>query len=42
MGEDDERPNGQAAQAEEPEEDPEAVAEQLWNLVRAAALSISC
>ena len=33
MGEDDERPNGQAAQSEEPEEDPDTVAARLWALV---------
>ena len=33
MGEDDERPNGQAAQCEEPEEDADTVAARLWALV---------
>ena len=33
MGEDDERPNGQAAQSEEPEEDADTVAARLWALV---------
>ena len=35
MGEDDERPNGQA-QAEESEEDPEAAALELWSTVCSA------
>ncbi|CAK0783391.1 hypothetical protein CVIRNUC_006590 [Coccomyxa viridis] len=36
MGEDDERPNGQAAQSEEPEEDADTVAARLWALVHEA------
>jgi hypothetical protein len=39
MGEDDERPNGQA-QAEESEEDPEAAALELWSMVGSAVLHL--
>ena len=38
MGEDDERPNRQAAQSEEPEEDSDTVAARLWALVGSQAL----
>ena len=42
MGEDDERPNGQASRSVEPEIDPEDVAIELWRAVNCLHPSLRC
>ena len=42
MGEDDERPNGQASQAEEPDIDADTMALELWRTVGALAVVLVC
>ncbi len=42
MGEDDERPNGQASRSVEPEVDPEDVAIELWRAVNCLHPSLRC